>query len=557
MNQIFFLPNPKNRKMSLINPTTNVAIKVMDKEGCFILHDVKGDGNCFFRALCQHSYFSNLDHHRLREHLAAKARNVLDNGGAMMELMQILYDQTVSMNSTSRKCISDYIDENLGKDKQYVGDFETLLISLFYPVKLYVVTSSTIGTSENPTDCFVTSVDVDVYINIVLAGSLSEHQKNLLVSEMQGTLAIHILCHCYRHPLMKEGGTKNHYLWLEPSTERDASDRDYVIMSRPREEPPSNGLVRENDTGEHVSPRHSSRINIKTRKKRKAPVQVQKRVGTRHQKGRTRKRRMSTTTSISSTGNILSFLDISSSMNSLKVTKKKEQQILMHGARVLNQEDRDMLCTKYLTSTGPEYKSVESFLASPESNPLSMQHVITFRKWIKKFKQLNQCYGGSKRRSSYEYEAENFDTVKSHTLGEKMNAGEVNVDVVNTEMVNSERLDLDPGLNLDVVNTEMVNSERLDMDPGLSLDMVNKDMVNTFSVHREMVHTTKDKNITGASTFTKERALVASVDGVDHRVIVSLNNGDDFQGTSLVPNVNVVDNGLCSIEDECEGMLIS
>ncbi len=552
--------------------TTKVAIKVKDKEGCFILNDVDGDGNCFFRALCQHSFFSNFDHYHLREDLAIQARNVLDNGGEMMELMQILYDQTVFMNNASRKCIADYIGENLGKDRQYVGDFETLLISLFYPVKLYVVTASTIGTSENATDCFATSVDVDVFADVVLAGSLSECQKNLLVSENQGTVAIHILCHFHRHPLMKENMHKNHYLWLEPSTEKAASDRGYVIMNRPCEEPPKrhSGPVRENDAGEGVGPRRSSRItNVKTRKKRKAPAQVQKRVRTRHQKGNTRKQ---TSTRISSTGNILSFLDVSSSMNSLKVTKKKEQQMLIKGAGVLlNEQERNKLCMKYLASTGGEYKSVESFLASPDSSPLSMQHVHKFRRWIAKFKQLNPCYPGSKRRSPYETEVENLDVVKSHTLGEKMNgagglnldvvkshtlrekmnAGGLNLDVVNTEMVDSERLNLDPGLNLDAVNIEMVNSERLNLDPGLNLDVVNKDIVNMFSVHREMVHTTKDKNITGS----KERALVASVNGVDHRVIISLNNEDDFQGKALVPNVTVVDRGVCS-EDECEGTLI-
>jgi len=193
---------------------------------------------------------------------------------------------------------------------------------------------------------------------------------------------------------------------------------------------------------------------------------------------------------------------------------------------------------------------VESFLASPDSSPLSMQHVHKFRRWIAKFKQLNPCYPGSKRRSPYETEVENLDVVKSHTLGEKMNgAGGLNLDVVKSHTLR-EKMNAG-GLNLDVVNTEMVDSERLNLDPGLNLDVVNKDIVNMFSVHREMVHTTKDKNITGS----KERALVASVNGVDHRVIISLNNEDDFQGKALVPNVTVVDRGVCS-EDECEGTLI-
>ena len=115
---------------------TMVAIKIKNIEGCFILHDVPGDGNCFFHALCKHPYFSSMKHDDLRKELVQRANVALAENGIKRKIMENLYSLTLALDQSFQtmkvSSISDYIDNIMSKDGQYAGDFEAILLSLLF-----------------------------------------------------------------------------------------------------------------------------------------------------------------------------------------------------------------------------------------------------------------------------------------------------------------------------------------------------------------------------------------------------------------------------------------
>ena len=60
---------------------SDYAIKVQDNGRWYILHDVSGDGNCFYRALCCDDFFRSLNFHHvnLRHQLCSHIREAVRN----------------------------------------------------------------------------------------------------------------------------------------------------------------------------------------------------------------------------------------------------------------------------------------------------------------------------------------------------------------------------------------------------------------------------------------------------------------------------------------------
>ena len=63
-----------------MNRYLRYLIRVKD-HGFFRFIDSIGDGNCFFRAICEHEKFSNYDHYTLRQDFVHRVKRCFSNWG--------------------------------------------------------------------------------------------------------------------------------------------------------------------------------------------------------------------------------------------------------------------------------------------------------------------------------------------------------------------------------------------------------------------------------------------------------------------------------------------
>ena len=172
----------------------------------YSLHDVAGDGNCFYHSLCQASYFKTVGftHATLRKDLWSKVQNAietLDKNDVLVLLMnriRLCFHDRIFDHEIIRQCAQ------LGT---WNGSCETYLINLFYPVELNEVRAET--TIATHTNQFGISVQPEYMSSRMKHTNYYNDWVNKVVREK-----IYILVHGIGMPFHVSYPC-NHYLFLQ------------------------------------------------------------------------------------------------------------------------------------------------------------------------------------------------------------------------------------------------------------------------------------------------------------------------------------------------------
>lgn len=166
--------------------------------------DVDADGNCFFRSICEHSYFKkmNCNHSFLRNEVSKRMKTIIESNEKVLKVIHKnfhLQDKNVSLPKAHR-----YLNR-ISQSTVWCGSFEAMLISYLFPVNIKTVMSvNRIGEYR---------VTCDSYRDL--------HMYRLVTDEHRCKREdIHILYHelgCMELPQTSWKSKGNHYLFLKPT----------------------------------------------------------------------------------------------------------------------------------------------------------------------------------------------------------------------------------------------------------------------------------------------------------------------------------------------------
>ena len=184
----------------------------------FTLHDVPGDGNCFFRAICMDQHFTQYDHFSLRQEFVTRVNSILEYGGSRAKSILDLY--SIHVDNTNND-IQSYLCA-IQQNREWVGLFEALVFRIVYKCDICIVSSSTTKNDNNEW-FFQHSYDNNGIDDLC--------QGNGLFTDTTECFRVVLLYHESLKPF-HPSLNKNHFLYLQQINNEDHQSS-HIIINKP------------------------------------------------------------------------------------------------------------------------------------------------------------------------------------------------------------------------------------------------------------------------------------------------------------------------------------
>lgn len=285
----------------------------------------------------------------------------------MKDAIASIYFKKNQKNFESVESVLDYINRYLCVDTKWVGEIEALVIMVLYDVKVKVLTSHKIQTTDHDgtdhNEKFLPCVDYEA--SFASESLLQMDHVRTRLDERNPSATITIFFHQHNNPFILTGNRKNHYLYLYPVS--DSYLNNYFIVSEP-----SNILIPISEP----ELQRGEGFDLEKEQTHAGAIQV----------------KLETEPMVQDTVPICA---ISPPKNDKPKKKRKE---FSHTPK----KEKYRLVRNYVDNR-KKYKSIREYLRSEESDPLNVEQRSSFQRWCKEYNcgKVNNAAKEIKKLNSY------------------------------------------------------------------------------------------------------------------------------------------------------------
>ncbi|GFH50423.1 predicted protein [Chaetoceros tenuissimus] len=192
----------------LFNPHRYDGLAIRWNCKLFLLKEVDGDGNCFYRSICKHPYFSNqgITHEILREDAVARLSSLIRNDKELEKDLRSCVSKYSDPSNHDRDTLEKCILE-MGTDKKEAGMFEMVSLMVIYKINIICLMADVQKTNASSSLILRNMSEFDIITDIL---GMPTIEKQYRPSKNYNVYILHHAFTC----AMEANIDNNHYLYL-------------------------------------------------------------------------------------------------------------------------------------------------------------------------------------------------------------------------------------------------------------------------------------------------------------------------------------------------------